>query len=88
MKKLELFYPVKPWTILQPFGTNGEWYRANGINILGHNGLDVVAANGQAVRASHDGEVVYAGVDNKEGWGVVIRTLEPFDYDTEKGEFL
>mgnify|MGYP001607997960 FL=1 len=88
MKKFELYFPVKPWTVLQGWGTNGEWYRANGINIVGHNGLDLTANHGQAIRASHDGEVVYAGVDSKEGWGVVVRTTEPFDYDTEKGEFL
>src|SRR3990167_610505 len=77
--KLELWYPVKPWFITQPFGTNGEWYRANGINIIGHNGLDLVASHGQAVRAAHDGEIVYAGVDSKEGWGVVLRTSEPIE---------
>ena len=79
MKKFSLYYPVKPWTILQGWGTNGEWYRTNGINILGHNGLDVFTNDKQAVRAAHDGEVVYAGVDSKEGWGVVVRTLEPIE---------
>lgn len=80
MSKFELYFPLKPWNLLQGWGTNGKWYQANGINILGHNGLDAVASNGQAVRAAHDGEVVYAGVDSKEGWGVVVRTIEPFDY--------
>ena len=77
--KLELWYPLKPWIVSQGWGTNGEWYRANGINIEGHNGLDLIATDKQAVRAAHDGEIVYAGVDSKEGWGVVLRTLEPID---------
>jgi hypothetical protein len=34
MKKLELFYPVKPFIITQKFGVNGEWYQKNGINKL------------------------------------------------------
>ena len=80
MKKLSLWYPVKPFFLTQGFGLNGEYYRANGINIAGHNGWDLRAYHGQPVRASHDGEVVYAGIDGKEGYGVVLRTLEPFEY--------
>lgn len=37
--KLELWFPVRPWKITQGFGVNGDYYRANGINIAGHNGL-------------------------------------------------
>jgi murein DD-endopeptidase MepM/ murein hydrolase activator NlpD len=78
MKKLELYYPVKPWTITQKFGGNGDWYRKNGIDIKGHNGYDIKTYHGQPVFASHDGEVVYAGSDNFEGYGVVIRSILPF----------
>lgn len=83
MKKFSLYFPLKPWNLIQGWGTNGEWYRANGINILGHNGLDALALDKQAVRATHDGEIVYAGVDSKEGYGVVLRTLETFEYNGE-----
>ena len=79
MSKLELYFPVKPWLITQIFGVNGDYYKKYGVN--GHNGLDIEANNGQIVRASHDGEVVYAGVDSSEGWGVVIRTTEPMEYN-------
>lgn len=87
IKKLELAYPVKPVFITQMFGGNGEYYRANGIDIDGHNGIDFLTRRGQEVRAAHDGTVVYAGVDNKEGWGVVIRTNEPRQYNNGEAYF-
>ena len=77
--KFDLFYPVRPFTVIQPFGTNGEFYQKNGINIKGHNGLDLLATHGQPIRASHDG-TAYPGVDAKEGYGVVVRTNEEFWY--------
>lgn len=80
MTKFELYYPIKPWNILQGWGTNGEWYRANGINILGHNGFDLFADDGQTIRAAHDGIVTFTGEDGKGGLGVVIRTQEEFIY--------
>ena len=75
----KLYYPVKPLHVNQAFGVNGEYYRKNGINIDGHNGLDLMASHGQPVYASHDG-LAYPGVDDKEGNGVVIRTTSQFDY--------
>lgn len=94
MKKLSLFYPVKPrlpqdngyipHVLGQGFGLNGEWYRKNGINVKGHTGIDMGAGHGEIVRAAHDGEVSYAGVDSMEGYGVVIRTLEPFEYEGQE----
>jgi murein DD-endopeptidase MepM/ murein hydrolase activator NlpD len=80
MRKLELAYPLRPVFITQPFGVNGEYYQKNGINIVGHNGIDMLAKRGQPVFATHDGQVVYAGMDDKGGWGVVIRTNEPRQY--------
>lgn len=89
MKRLELWYPVKPFNVTQPFGVNGEFYRANGINVLGHNGIDVKTEHGQPVYATHDGIVVNAGIpDNKEGYGVVLRTLEPYEYEPGKAAFI
>lgn len=81
MKKFELYFPIKPWKVTQVFGVNGKYYQDNGIDIKGHNGIDLRAYHGQNVYASHDGEVTYAGVDSNEGYGVVIRTTEPVDYE-------
>lgn len=80
MKKFSLYFPIKPWFITQPFGVNGAYYQANGINILGHNGLDIFATDGQTIRAAHDGIITFTGEDGKGGLGVVIRTQEEFTY--------
>ena len=83
MSKFEIFYPLKPFIVTQPFGTNGEYYRANAINIIGHNGLDLKAIRGQEVRASHDG-IAYIGIDSREGHGVVIQSNNKFNYNNEE----
>ncbi|MDI6788488.1 MAG: M23 family metallopeptidase [Planctomycetota bacterium] len=78
MKKLEIFIPLaKPYFISQYFGENKiPLYKELGM--LGHNGWDIVCPLGKPIYASHDGQVVYAGQDGKEGIGVVIRTNEQF----------
>lgn len=82
LKKLQLFYPLQDILITQKFGENQvPIYKTWGL--LGHNGLDCVRGkgfniSGSNVRASHDGEVTYAGADFLSGYGVVIRTLEQF----------
>lgn len=73
--------------ITQAFGGNGEYYRANGINVIGHNGLDLEAVDGANIYASHDGEVTFTGYDGSGGLGVVIRTLDKFDYQGKKSFF-
>ena len=81
MKKFSIFYPLKnPSLLIQKFGENPEYYSKNIPGLKAHNGWDIWGAYNQKVRATHDGEVVYAGVDSKEGWGVVLRTIETFDY--------
>lgn len=81
MNKLELWFPLKPTKINQPFGVNYDYYNKTlGLNLAGHNGIDFFSTHGQVVRATHDGEITYAGVDNNEGYGVVLRTLEPKEY--------
>lgn len=70
---MKLYYPVKPFIINQDFGVNGDYYQANGINIKGHNGLDLRATHGQPIHASHDGWANYE-IDDKGGHGVVITT--------------
>lgn len=69
--KLELYYPVSPARLNQGFGVNGAYYQANGINIIGHNGLDLQAYHGQPVYAAHDGTAFYEE-DSSAGHGVVI----------------
>ena len=77
--KLELFFPVKPFSISQVFGVNGAYYQANGINIKGHNGLDIRCSRGQIVRASHNGEISIE-IDSRQGHGVLIKTLDEREY--------
>lgn len=84
--KLQLLYPVKPAGVNQPFGVNGAYYQSQGINIIGHNGIDFSAYHGQPVRAAHDGQA-YFEVDVDQGEGVVIVTNEQFDYGDGQAYF-
>lgn len=77
--KLLLSLPVTPYGLNQGFGVNGAYYQANGINVKGHNGLDLRAYHGQPVYASHDG-IAYYETDDRQGHGVVIITDQPYDY--------
>lgn len=79
--KLILQYPLKNVVVTQRFGetANLAYYKANGLNFKGHNGEDMQAAHGEPVYAAHDG-TCYPEVDAQGGNGVVIRTLQPFEY--------
>lgn len=79
--KLQLTYPVAPAIINQDFNDRRmiKFYEDNGIQFLGHNGIDFMAKHGQPIYASHDGEAFYE-VDTKQGHGVVLRTLEKYEY--------
>ena len=72
--------PTDPFIITQGFGVNGGYYQANGIDIKGHNGLDLRAKHGQPVYATHDGMALYQ-VDANQGHGVIVITNEKFDYE-------
>ena len=85
--KLELWTPLDSTQVLQGFGVNGDYYRANGINIKGHNGIDFKAYHGAIVRAAHDGTIVFAGEDGKNGTLVVVRTNEAREYGNEEAFF-
>lgn len=79
MKKFELFYPLDQWKITQEFGANDvDLYRQLGMK--GHNGLDLVASDGEVVRAAHDGRVTFVGYDGTAGLSITIRTEEKYSY--------
>lgn len=79
--KFSIYYPIKPVYITQKFGETAflDYYKANGINFLGHNGLDLVAKYGEPIYAAHDGYAYYE-IDQNQGHGVVLRTNQIFDY--------
>ncbi len=79
--KLTLKPPTVPFIITQRFGENGEYYRRNGINVAGHNGLDLQTGHGQPVYASHDGTAYYTDNDGMEGDGVVVVSNEKYEID-------
>lgn len=78
--KLQIPHPLEPFVILQGFGVNGAYYQAHGINIKGHNGLDLKAYHGQPIYAVHDGTALYQ-VDSGQGHGVILITDVPYDYE-------
>jgi len=81
IEKLELYYPIKPNILTQDFGVNGEWYKAHGIMIIGHNGLDFSAKLGQEICAAHDGLVIFSGLDANNGEYIEIITNEEKNID-------
>lgn len=84
--KFELFYPVTPVSFNQHFGGNAAYYQANGVNIIGHNGDDLMAFHGQPIYAAHDG-VAYYEQDDDAGEGVVVVSNDAFDYKGQQCHF-
>lgn len=80
--KFEIIYPIDHVHINQKFGevANLQYYLDNNIAVIGHNGIDFSALHGQNVYAAHDG-ICYPEVDDRQGHGVVLRTVEPYDYN-------
>uniref|UniRef100_A0A6M3J6F6 Putative peptidase n=2 Tax=viral metagenome TaxID=1070528 RepID=A0A6M3J6F6_9ZZZZ len=75
---MKWYRPVKTLMITQRWGTNGEWYQANGINIKGHNGYDFKCFRGEPVYHSVDFEgKVKTEIDNRGGIGVRVNSIEP-----------
>lgn len=87
MAKLELFYPIKnPFFVTQKFGDNlVPLYKQLGM--LGHNGWDAIGEIGQPIYAAHDGIVTFAGEDGSGGLGIVVRTLDKFEYQGGESYF-
>lgn len=76
---MKLFHPTHPYFINQKFGGNAEYYSKHVPGLMGHSGIDLMATRGQPIYASHDGLAIL-GVDDKEGYGVVIRSNEKLKY--------
>lgn len=81
--KFIISHPIEPFVLIQGFGVNGDYYQAHGINIKGHNGLDLRASHGQPIYAAHDGTALYE-VDDNQGHGVVLITNEQYDYNADQ----
>ena len=80
--RLTLHYPIKPWTPGQKFGENFlPLYKSMGLR--GHNGIDIGCQDGTPIYAAHDGIVTFTGEDGSGGLGVVIRTLEKFEWEDQ-----
>lgn len=77
--KLLLKKPLENFEVSQYFGENLNPTYAQ-IGLKGHNGLDLPCPTGTPILASHDGIVVYTGIEAREGMGVVVKTLQEFDY--------
>lgn len=88
MRKFELYYPVSPIVISQDFGStaNLQFYKDNNVTIAKHNGIDYVVPLDTPVYAAHDG-ICYPEVDSKGGNGVVIRSLDDFEYEGKPTRF-
>jgi murein DD-endopeptidase MepM/ murein hydrolase activator NlpD len=84
--KFELAYPVKPIIVNQAYGVKNPYYKEHGINIEAHNGEDYHTVHGQPVFAAHDGVASWE-IDDKGGWGVVIRTEGQFEYKDGQAYF-
>lgn len=87
MNKLTLCYPLEVVHIGQRFGENQLAAYKEILKLAGHNGLDMRAVDGTPVYATHDGEITFAGEDGSAGLGVVIRTLEQFEYNGQPTHF-
>lgn len=79
---MKLYYPVKPFKVIQGFGANPDYYARFrdifGKPELGHMGIDVEAYHGQPVYASCDGTALYIK-DSHGGEGVHITTSDFYD---------
>lgn len=83
MVKLQLKHPTKVPEINQGFGDKTDpamLPKYVAIGLKGHNGLDYNATEGSPILASHNGTVVYAGLDGSNGNLIVIKTDTMFDY--------
>lgn len=59
MKKIELYYPTKPFIVTQGFGIKNDAYKRFGFTH--HNGVDFIADKDKTVKAMCDGVVTRTG---------------------------
>lgn len=75
---MNLYRPVKPGAINQPFGANPDYYAkfhdSFGNPLKGHDGIDYFAPHGTKVYAAHDGMAKFV-TDSHGGEGFFIRSL-------------
>ena len=74
----KLSSPLPYLDVSQPFGVNPQVYAQFGL--VGHNGTDYRAPGGTPIFATHDGIVTFTGEDGGGGLGVVLRTIEKYEY--------
>lgn len=68
---LKLLLPLRDIHVTQPFGVNfADFYK--GMGMVGHNGVDFLAADGCKILASHDGVVTFAGMDGDGGISITL----------------
>lgn len=89
--KLELYLPVTPYSLNQPFGNNplnadGTSYYAKfldstGHPMKGHMGTDLKSTHGQPVYAPCDGMAFYVGPDPHGGDGIYVQATGTYDYE-------
>lgn len=77
LEQLRLYPPVKPFTVIQRFGGNADYYArfrgSDGKPLKGHNGIDVVASHGTPIYAPCDG-MAHWEIDPHHGEGIIIHT--------------
>lgn len=85
MKKLSLVIPTKIYYLSQGFGpentARGLLAKYQALGLKGHNGYDLFAKHGAPLYAAHDGTITFAGEDGPNGYLVVIKTNEEFEYN-------
>lgn len=75
MKRLELYRPLKPWSVNQIFGVNKPLYEKFGLE--GHDGIDLFAIDWQPIYSATDGVVLEVSSEKERGLGIDIRTIWP-----------
>lgn len=82
--KLELYLPVKPYSLNQAFGANPSYYAkfldSAGNPMKGHMGTDLKAVHGQPVHSPCDGMAFYV-VDSHGGDGIYVQATGTYDFE-------
>lgn len=82
--KLQLFYPVNPWKLNQPYGVpNPALYSQFGFTC--HNGVDVAHGSDKLVRAPFNGIIVRMGYQ-PNGGGIFLGIISKEKYDFPDGK--